>query len=766
MEQDFQEPKFIVEVLFNFDATDKQHLSLKQYEKVRVIQTHESQWWIGEKENGEVGLFPANYARRVNNINNEQKKKEKTFQRPITFEPQKSNNKVNEELERKKKLASEIGLSSFDLDDLDISDDDELISDEDSSSDNNTEPQKKPQAVGFLSNNGKFVSEDAYEKKKAELQDVLEKLKGEERIKLQALEEVKKLKESLEKANNEINELKNNPTTPRSYGSSNSNNNTKKIISATTAKDSTKPSVSPRQQEIQQQQLLKQQQEFEKKQKEMEREYQEKTKKLLEEQRKRFNEDFEKRVSELQVESKNSAELENMLTNLKLKSKQQEDKISQLTKFIQESEVKYNQELKLVKEKSNVLQQNALFEQRTRIMKLKKQAGALKGEKETLKKEMQALMKHTLLSINKISNGGLKQMEETVQQLNELYKKELKERRKLYNELQDLKGNIRVNLRVRPLLNEETEACVECFSETKEVKLIDKENRKIYKFEFDNVFGIDSTQEEVFEDVKPLATSILDGYNVCIFAYGQTGSGKTFTMEGPMNNRGVNYRTLDELFEMIKERKLEYSYTVEVAVMEIYNENLHDLLTKEKTKLDILMSNKVSIPNLSKRTVNSSEDVRKVLSSGYENRAVGNNNVNVHSSRSHCIVSVFVEGINHISQQKIFGKLHLIDLAGSERLKKTSAEGDRLKEAQNINKSLSALGDVISSLASKKKGHIPYRNSKLTSLLQDSLGGNSKTLMFVNVSPSNDSCSETFCSLGFAQRARKVELGKAEKNTQ
>ncbi|KAL9654552.1 hypothetical protein ABK040_006617 [Willaertia magna] len=121
--------------------------------------------------------------------------------------------------------------------DLDISDDDELISDEDSSSDNNTEPQKKPQAVGFLSNNGKFVSEDAYEKKKAELQDVLEKLKEEERIKLQVLEEVKKLKESLEKANNEINELKNNLTTPRSYGSNNSNNNIKKIISATTVKD-------------------------------------------------------------------------------------------------------------------------------------------------------------------------------------------------------------------------------------------------------------------------------------------------------------------------------------------------------------------------------------------------------------------------------------------------------------------------------------------------------------------------------------------------
>jgi len=234
-------------------------------------------------------------------------------------------------------------------------------------------------------------------------------------------------------------------------------------------------------------------------------------------------------------------------------------------------------------------------------------------------------------------------------------------------------------------------------------------------------------------------------------------------MEGSESNRGVNYNTVNELYRMIGERKEEYKYDVEIAVMEIYNENLFDLLKGDGNKLDIMLSQGVSVPGLCKMKVATAQDVFKYFSKGSENRKVANNNMNADSSRSHCIVSIYVEGVNLFTHQKIAGKLHLIDLAGSERLKRTEVQGDRLKEAQNINKSLSALGDVISALATKK-GHIPFRNSKLTSLLQDSLGGNSKTLMFVNVSPTLESCAETLCSLGFAQRARKVELGKAEKN--
>ena len=176
-----------------------------------------------------------------------------------------------------------------------------------------------------------------------------------------------------------------------------------------------------------------------------------------------------------------------------------------------------------------------------------------------------------------------------------------------------------------------------------------------------------------------------------------------------------------------------------------------------------MLSNNVQIPNLTTTPVASTDDVIKTLKYGYKNRATGATNMNEHSSRSHCIVSVYVDAVNKTTKQKWKGKLHLIDLAGSERLKKTENQGDRFKEGVAINKSLSALGDVIAAL-SQKKQHIPYRNSKLTSLLQDSLGGNSKALMFVNLSPAKENVSETICSLQFASRVKSVELGKAEKN--
>lgn len=362
-----------------------------------------------------------------------------------------------------------------------------------------------------------------------------------------------------------------------------------------------------------------------------------------------------------------------------------------------------------------------------------------------------------------LAEKGINQLGHGVEDVMMRYKKELKLRRELFNQLQELKGNIRVYVRVRPILSSDgpTVPAVSC--DVSEVQVIDPTTKKSHRFEFERTFGPESTQEEVFLDVQPLATSILDGYNVCIFAYGQTGSGKTYTMEGYPTDRGVNYRTLDELFSIIHDRREDYTYEVKVAVMEIYNETIMDLLSKDKQRLEVKMAGQVSVPGLTTVTVTSPQQVIETLSRGYKIRSVGANNINADSSRSHCIVSVYIEGINHVSKQKISGKLHLIDLAGSERLKRTETTGDRLKESLAINKSLSSLGDVITALAAKKP-HVPYRNSKLTSLLQDSLGGNSKTLMFVNVSPTAESSPESICSLQFATRVNKVELGKAEKN--
>ena len=191
----------------------------------------------------------------------------------------------------------------------------------------------------------------------------------------------------------------------------------------------------------------------------------------------------------------------------------------------------------------------------------------------------------------------------------------------------------------------------------------------------------------------------------------------------------------------------------------------------EKKDLDIRMTKEggMVVVGLTEVEVATPEDCYRLMKEGQANRAVGSHDMNEHSSRSHSILTLSVTGNNSLAGTTSFGKLHLIDLAGSERVGKTDATGERLKEAQNINKSLSALGDVIAALGNKQssgggKGHVPFRNSKLTYLLQDSLGGNSKVLMFVNISPVSYNVGETVCSLNFASRCRNIELGLAKKN--
>merc|ERR1719204_1638661 len=264
-------------------------------------------------------------------------------------------------------------------------------------------------------------------------------------------------------------------------------------------------------------------------------------------------------------------------------------------------------------------------------------------------------------------------------------------------------------------------------------------------FEFDNVFSIRATQDEVFEETKELITSVLDGYNVCLFAFGQTGSGKTYTMEA------INSRAVDRLLEGIREREGMYSYSMTLSMIEIYNEKIKDLLVPPSrgnaSERDLALKAKpkylrlrgdakhgVHIHNLSQLRCECKEDVFEALKMGYNNRSIGVTDLNRHSSRSHCILTIDVEGVHHSTATRYASKLHLIDLAGSERVKQSNASGHRMKEAQAINKSLSALGNVPEAIKAKK-GHIPYRDSKLTHLLKDSIGNNAKTLMFVNVSP-------------------------------
>ncbi|KAJ4892530.1 P-loop nucleoside triphosphate hydrolases superfamily protein with CH (Calponin Homology) domain [Raphanus sativus] len=344
------------------------------------------------------------------------------------------------------------------------------------------------------------------------------------------------------------------------------------------------------------------------------------------------------------------------------------------------------------------------------------------------------------------------------------YHRVLEENRKLYNQVQDLKGSIRVYCRVRPFLPGQSSFSSTIGSmqdDTIGINTASRHGKSLKSFSFNKVFGPSATQEEVFSDMQPLVRSVLDGYNVCIFAYGQTGSGKTYTMSGPRDitetSQGVNYRALGDLFLLAEQRKDTFRYDIAVQMIEIYNEQVRDLLIRNSSQKGL------SVPDASLVPVSSTYDVIDLMKLGHKNRAVGSTALNDRSSRSHSCLTVHVQGRDLTSGAVLRGCMHLVDLAGSERVDKSEVTGDRLKEAQHINKSLSALGDVIASLAHKNP-HVPYRNSKLTQLLQDSLGGQAKTLMFVHISPETDAVGETISTLKFAERVATVELGAARVN--
>ncbi|XP_060694213.1 kinesin-like protein KIFC3 isoform X2 [Hemiscyllium ocellatum] len=361
---------------------------------------------------------------------------------------------------------------------------------------------------------------------------------------------------------------------------------------------------------------------------------------------------------------------------------------------------------------------------------------------------------------------AVEEAQKTNQDLLRKYKREMQLRKKCHNELVRLRGNIRVLCRVRPITQEDGTGL-----DTRNIISFDDDDGVLYvthrgkttMFELDKVFQPHALQAEVFQEVQALITSCIDGYNVCIFAYGQTGSGKTYTMEGSPEDPGINQRALRLLFGEVAERSADWDLTITVSMAEIYNETLRNLLAKDPSeKLEIKLSpdgsGQLYVPGLIQIRVESVDDINKVFELGRVNRATDFTNVNERSSRSHALLIVSVTGVNLTSGVRTTGKLNLVDLAGSERVGKSGAEGPRLREAQNINKSLLALGDVICALRSKQP-YIPFRNSKLTYLLQDSLSGDSKTLMMVQVSPMEKNVNETVCSLKFAQRVRSVELG-------
>ncbi|CAL6042334.1 Kinesin-like_protein [Hexamita inflata] len=296
--------------------------------------------------------------------------------------------------------------------------------------------------------------------------------------------------------------------------------------------------------------------------------------------------------------------------------------------------------------------------------------------------------------------------------------------------------------------------------ETKDMngKVLDTKTRQTYTF--DGSYGQTSTQIEVFdESVKPMIDFTLQGYNSTVFAYGQTGSGKTHTMMGYAGDRGMIPLGIQLIFDRISQAASNETYLVRCSFYEIYNEQIRDLMTNTlNIPLKETKDKGVFIEGLSEYRVNSEKEIDDLMVAGNKNRTVGETKMNATSSRSHSIFQVIVECATDTGEKDHIraGKLNLVDLAGSERAEKTGATGDRLKEGAKINLSLSCLGQVIQKLVDGDE-FVPYRQSKLTHILKDSLGGNAKTLMVVALSPASTNFEETSSSLRYADRAKRIK---------
>ncbi|KAJ7342202.1 hypothetical protein JRQ81_009655 [Phrynocephalus forsythii] len=442
------------------------------------------------------------------------------------------------------------------------------------------------------------------------------------------------------------------------------------------------------------------------------------------------------------------------------------------------------------------------------------------------------------------------ELEQSLHEVSERYQKEKQRRKVLHNSLVELKGNIRVHCRIRPLLpfdmapgepafedrqrNFSEKVVYAADDETVIVKCSRSGHALTNKmFQYERVYNASDSQGTVFADVSPLLTSLLDGYNVCIMAYGQTGSGKTYTMLGPQSEDtctfpveddlefGIIPRATEEVFRLLSE-KSPGSHWVEVSVVEVYNNDVFDLLAKDNSgrtsgiKRDIITNKegKSEIPLLTYESVGDAVEFLELVNKGLQLRVKHPTLVHAHSSRSHLVVTLCITTVavsmdhfgaqwagsqkltkehflsspyagkddmasfpSRASSPALFGsepmeklkrvrtRLQLVDLAGSECAGMSGVTGPILRETSFINRSLSALADVLGAI-SEQRSHVPYRNSKLTHLLQDSIGGDAKLLLVLCVSPSQKYLTESLQTLSFGSRARQVHRGQAKKRNQ
>ncbi|XP_035011426.1 kinesin-like protein KIF18A isoform X2 [Hippoglossus stenolepis] len=293
---------------------------------------------------------------------------------------------------------------------------------------------------------------------------------------------------------------------------------------------------------------------------------------------------------------------------------------------------------------------------------------------------------------------------------------------------------------------------------------INKRANKDLKFVFDHVFDENSTQDDIFQSTtKGILDGVMNGFNCTVFAYGATGAGKTHTMLGSQNNPGVMYRTMKELFKRMDDAKEEKEFAVAFSYLEVYNEQIRDLLANVGPLAVRDDGTKgVVVQGLTLHQPKTAEHILEALDSGNRNRTQHPTDMNATSSRSHAVFQIYLrqqDKTASLNPNACVAKMSLIDLAGSERASATNTRGARMREGANINRSLLALGNVINALADpkSKKAHIPYRDSKLTRILKDSLGGNCRTVMIANVGPSSKSYDDTHNTLKYANRAKEIK---------
>jgi len=539
---------------------------------------------------------------------------------------------------------------------------------------------------------------------------------------------------------------------------------------------------------------------------------------LIEEKRHHEEKDEELRKLRLLHTSALKKEKEELVERLKKEQKQREEAFSRLA----ESNQKLEEEKRL--RKAQLGDEVAKLQERLRkeaeekarhqkeldrikadmnSLKAKHEAQAGQSAEEAAKVKELAEKEQQLAMQMKEMEDYMSKLEKDKQELHKEFVEEQALRKRYYNEIEDLKGRIRVYCRVRPMSKSELERNCQCIINVLDDMRVRLEHpdetnplrrkKDDIEFSFDACFAPEKSQVDVFKDVQRLIQVAIDGYNVCIFAYGQTGSGKTYTligqdailsMDGPScdvepEDAGVAIRAIFELFRVIDRDSSRFDFNVSMYVLELYKETMVDLLnefdeeilksSKEPTKpppLSIRLDAQgvVDVENATKSQVTNANDAIQGLRSAFAKRKVTSTQMNSQSSRSHLICSFLIESTAKKTGVVTNGKLTIVDLAGSERASKTGASGETLKEAQAINKSLLALGDVIHALTTNAK-HVPYRNHPLTEIMSDSIGGNAKTLMFVNISPADYNLGETKESLRWATRVKEV-TNTSSKNTE